>query len=91
VISSDDTVENAYAVLVTTTLFPNASAPVRALAFEKLPVINKSPRKVRFMQKWLPLGYKVEGFEIHTYRQDGSEIATNLSGKRAGLSRSEAF
>jgi hypothetical protein len=61
------------------------------LAFEKLPVINESPRKVRFMQKWLPVGYKVDGFEIHTYRQDGSEIATNLSGKRAGLSRSEAF
>lgn len=90
-ISSEEPVENAYAVLVTNVLFPNASEPVRALAFEKLPVIDKSPRKIKFVQKWLPVGYGIEGIEIHTYRQDGSEIATNLSGKRAEVSQSEAF
>jgi hypothetical protein len=54
-------------------------------------VIDESPRKVRFMQKWLPVGYRVDDFEIHTYREDGSELATNLSAKRALLSRAEAF
>lgn len=90
-ISSEEPIKNGYAVLVTNVLFPEAATSIRALSFEQLSGISTEPRKVRFTQEWLPVGYKIESYEIHTYREDGSEIATNLSGKRAELSRSEAF
>lgn len=54
-----------------------------------LPPIGQASTKVHLEQGGFPVGFDVEGVQVHLY-DGGEEIATNVSAKRVELTRSEA-
>ena len=91
-ISSDTPLNVPY--LVTMTRFHERGAPegsYKNLVYAKaIDPVSSKVTKVEFEQDGFPLGYTLEGFEVHLYDQ-GREVATNVSPKRQVLTSDQAF
>ncbi len=91
-ISSDKPLVAPY--LVTMTRFHERGAPegsYKSQVYAKaIDPVGAKAGKVKFQQAGFPLGYVLEGFEIHLYDQ-GREVATNVAPKRQVLTNDQAF
>lgn len=52
--------------------------------------LDQQPRRVRFQQGGLPIGYILEDYQVHLFNK-GQEIATNVAPMRTLLTPEEAF
>ena len=60
------------------------------IATKALAPIGQKATRVRFKQTGLPLGFRMEGYQVHLYNK-GQEIATTEAPMRTVLSAEEAF
>jgi hypothetical protein len=87
-ISSPVRITDAYLVGVAR-ISTKESVSSDVLFFDRVPVIDQKPRRIRVIKEGLPVEFEVKDVKIHVYR-NGQEFVTDHSDKQFALTREEA-
>jgi len=91
VVSSPRPIPHPYVIIITDVNEEGkADSESSHIYIRQLGPIDNEPGKVTILQGGFPPGFVLEKYQIHLY-DNGSEIPTNLSENKIGMTRSEVF